>query len=334
MIRSLFLSMGELGKGARRPAGVPASNLKKVGVLGAGLMGAGIAYVSANAGLEVVLIDRDQESADKGKATSDKIVSTQIAKGRAKTADKDALLARIHATADYASAEGLRSRGRGGVRGSRGQGRGDEEGAGRARARRDLRQQHLDPADHFARRNVAEARAFHRRPFLLAGRQDDAGRDHHGREDRREGAGDGDGFRARDQEDADRRQRLPRLLRQPLRRQLHGGSACDGDGGRAAGDGRERRQDGRNAGRPARAQRRGRHRSELANPAGDREGSRRQRRRSGAEEADRDDGRERPALRPQERQGVLRLSGDTARRACGPGFRGSPASGSTPIRSA
>ncbi len=106
MIRSLFLSMGELNKGARHPANVPATNLKKVGVLGAGFMGAGIGYVSANAGLEVVLIDRDQESADKGKAYSDKVISSQIAKGRAKAADKDALLARIKATADYAELKG------------------------------------------------------------------------------------------------------------------------------------------------------------------------------------------------------------------------------------
>ena len=106
MIRSLFLSMGELNKGARRPADVAPVKLKKIGVIGAGFMGAGIAYVSANAGLEVVLIDRDQESADKGKAYSDKVISSQIAKGRAKTADKDALLARIHATADYAELKG------------------------------------------------------------------------------------------------------------------------------------------------------------------------------------------------------------------------------------
>ncbi|MBV8439051.1 MAG: enoyl-CoA hydratase/isomerase family protein [Hyphomicrobiales bacterium] len=106
MIRSLFLSMGELNKGARRPANVPAANLRKIGVLGAGFMGAGIAYVSANAGLEVVLIDRDQESADKGKAYSDKVISSQIAKGRAKTADKDALLARIKPTADYGELKG------------------------------------------------------------------------------------------------------------------------------------------------------------------------------------------------------------------------------------
>ena len=106
MIRSLFLSMGELNKGARRPANVPATKLKKIGVLGAGFMGAGIAYVSANAGLDVVLIDRDQEAADKGKAYSDKVVSSQIAKGRAKPADKEALLARIKATADYAELAG------------------------------------------------------------------------------------------------------------------------------------------------------------------------------------------------------------------------------------
>ena len=102
MIRTLFVSMGELNKGARRPAGIAPTKLKKVGIIGAGFMGAGIAYVSANAGLEVVLIDRDTESAERGKAYSHKLVSDQIAKGRAKTADRDTLLARIEATPDYA----------------------------------------------------------------------------------------------------------------------------------------------------------------------------------------------------------------------------------------
>ena len=106
MIRSLFVSMQELNKGARRPE-APASSLKKVGVLGAGLMGAGIAYVSAQAGLEVVLIDRDQEAADKGKAYSQKLLETQIKRGRAKQADADALLARITATPDYDKLKGV-----------------------------------------------------------------------------------------------------------------------------------------------------------------------------------------------------------------------------------
>ena len=101
MIRSLFVSMQELNKGARRPAEVPAKPIKKIGVLGAGFMGAGIAYVSAQAGIDVVLIDRDQEAADKGKAHSQKLISDQINRGRATGADRDALLARITATPDY-----------------------------------------------------------------------------------------------------------------------------------------------------------------------------------------------------------------------------------------
>ncbi|MCB8822753.1 FAD-dependent oxidoreductase [Microvirga rosea] len=101
MIRTFFLSMQELNKGARRPKNVPPTSLKKVGVVGAGFMGASIAYVTANAGMEVVLIDRDTEAAEKGKAHSHKLMTDQIMKGRAKTADRDALLARIKASADY-----------------------------------------------------------------------------------------------------------------------------------------------------------------------------------------------------------------------------------------
>ena len=66
MIRSLFLNKEALEKGANRPA-VEDQKVKKVGVIGAGMMGAGIAYVSANAGIEVVLIDQEQAAADRGK---------------------------------------------------------------------------------------------------------------------------------------------------------------------------------------------------------------------------------------------------------------------------
>ncbi|MDR7037831.1 3-hydroxyacyl-CoA dehydrogenase/enoyl-CoA hydratase/3-hydroxybutyryl-CoA epimerase [Methylobacterium sp. BE186] len=102
MIRTLFISMGELNKGARRPKDVAPTAIRKVGVVGAGFMGAGVAYVSANAGMEVVLIDQSVEAAEKGKAYAHTLVTNQISKGRAKTADRDALLARIHASADYA----------------------------------------------------------------------------------------------------------------------------------------------------------------------------------------------------------------------------------------
>jgi 3-hydroxyacyl-CoA dehydrogenase/enoyl-CoA hydratase/3-hydroxybutyryl-CoA epimerase len=106
MIRTLFVSMQELNKGARRPTQVPAKKLKKIGIIGAGFMGAGVAYVTAQAGMEVVLIDRDQESADKGKAHSERLISGQVSKGRAKPEDRDALLARITPTADYAALKG------------------------------------------------------------------------------------------------------------------------------------------------------------------------------------------------------------------------------------
>jgi 3-hydroxyacyl-CoA dehydrogenase/enoyl-CoA hydratase/3-hydroxybutyryl-CoA epimerase len=101
MIRSLFVSMQELNKGARRPADVPATNLKKIGVVGAGFMGAGIAQVSAAAGLQVVLIDRDQETADKGKAGLHKALSDRVNKGRMKSAERDGLLSLITPGAGY-----------------------------------------------------------------------------------------------------------------------------------------------------------------------------------------------------------------------------------------
>jgi len=103
MIRSLFLSMQELNKGARRPAGVPPTKVRKLAVIGAGFMGASIGYVSAKAGIDVVLIDRDQESADRGKAHAKSVIDGLVAKGRAKDSDRDALMNRITATADYAA---------------------------------------------------------------------------------------------------------------------------------------------------------------------------------------------------------------------------------------
>jgi 3-hydroxyacyl-CoA dehydrogenase/enoyl-CoA hydratase/3-hydroxybutyryl-CoA epimerase len=101
MIRSLFVSMGELNKGARRPANVPPTKVQKLAIIGAGFMGASVGYVSALAGIDVTLIDRDQASADKGKAHAKAVVDGLIQKGRMKQDKADAVLGRISATADY-----------------------------------------------------------------------------------------------------------------------------------------------------------------------------------------------------------------------------------------
>jgi 3-hydroxyacyl-CoA dehydrogenase/enoyl-CoA hydratase/3-hydroxybutyryl-CoA epimerase len=106
MIRSLFVSLQELNKGARRPADVPETKFKKIGVIGAGFMGAGIAYVTAKAGIPVVLIDRDMEAANKGKAHSESLISDAVKKGRAKPDEKDKLLSLITPSVDYADLNG------------------------------------------------------------------------------------------------------------------------------------------------------------------------------------------------------------------------------------
>jgi 3-hydroxyacyl-CoA dehydrogenase/enoyl-CoA hydratase/3-hydroxybutyryl-CoA epimerase len=106
MIRSLFVSLQELNKGARRPAGVPPTKFKKIGVLGAGFMGAGIAYVTAKAGIPVTLLDRDVPSAEKGKAHSAGLMDGLIKKGRATEEEKEKLLSLITPTTDYADLDG------------------------------------------------------------------------------------------------------------------------------------------------------------------------------------------------------------------------------------
>jgi len=103
MIRSLFLSMQELGKGARRPKTEPKTDIRTLGVLGAGVMGAGIAYVAARSGIDVVLIDTTTEKAEAGRATAAGIMDRQIAKGHATEQKKAELLSRIRPTTDFAA---------------------------------------------------------------------------------------------------------------------------------------------------------------------------------------------------------------------------------------
>src|SRR6056297_2922624 len=105
MIRSLFINKEALEKGANRPE-APDQKVRKLGVLGAGMMGAGIALVSAQAGIEVVLIDQSQEAADKGKSYSADYMDKGIKRGKATEEKKAALLDRITATTDYAALKG------------------------------------------------------------------------------------------------------------------------------------------------------------------------------------------------------------------------------------
>ncbi|MGB3148552.1 MAG: 3-hydroxyacyl-CoA dehydrogenase NAD-binding domain-containing protein, partial [Paracoccaceae bacterium] len=105
MIRSLFVNKEALEKGANRPD-VADQKVSKLGVLGAGMMGAGIAHVAALAGIEVVLIDATQAAADKGKGHSAAILDKGIARGKVTEAKKAEVLGRITATSDYSALKG------------------------------------------------------------------------------------------------------------------------------------------------------------------------------------------------------------------------------------
>jgi len=103
MIRTLFINKQAAEKGEQRPKNVEKSKLGKIGVLGAGMMGAGIAYVSAKGGAEVILLDREQAFAEKGKAYSKGIVDKAVGRGKMTQAKADELLARITPTTDYSA---------------------------------------------------------------------------------------------------------------------------------------------------------------------------------------------------------------------------------------
>lgn len=106
MINSLWTQLNSIKKGQSRPQGFERSKVSKVGILGAGMMGAGIAYVSAKAGMEVVLLDTAIEGAEKGKSYSTKLLDKAISRGRSTKDKKQALLDLIKTTTFYDDLEG------------------------------------------------------------------------------------------------------------------------------------------------------------------------------------------------------------------------------------
>ncbi|MCC5862702.1 MAG: enoyl-CoA hydratase/isomerase family protein [Gammaproteobacteria bacterium] len=101
MVRTLFVNKQKADKLAYRPADVPQLRVQKLGILGAGMMGAGIAYVSAMAGQQVVLLDTSEEAARKGKGYSEKLLTKAVERGKMPRDKADAILARIHPTTSY-----------------------------------------------------------------------------------------------------------------------------------------------------------------------------------------------------------------------------------------
>ncbi|HOW93489.1 MAG TPA: 3-hydroxyacyl-CoA dehydrogenase NAD-binding domain-containing protein [Mycolicibacterium fallax] len=107
MIQAFFLDLATINGGGSRPKGIEKTPITKIAVLGAGMMGAGIAYVSAKAGYEVVLKDVSQEAAERGKGYSEKIEAKALERGRTTAEKSQALLARITPTADPADLKGV-----------------------------------------------------------------------------------------------------------------------------------------------------------------------------------------------------------------------------------
>ena len=106
MIGTLWYQLNAIKKGQSRPKDVPAGKVSKVGILGAGMMGAGIAYVSAKVGIDVVLLDTTQENAEKGKAYSQGLLDKALSRGKTTPDKRDALLARIQPTTRYEDLQG------------------------------------------------------------------------------------------------------------------------------------------------------------------------------------------------------------------------------------
>ena len=204
MIQAFFFDLQAINAGKLRPQGVETFRATKLGVLGAGMMGAGIAYSVARAGIEVVLKDVSAESAARRARRTPRSCSTRRSPAARSTEEKKAeLLARITPTADPADLAGCDLVIEAVFEDPTPQAPGVRRGARRREPRRAALLQHLDAADHRARRpGVDRPDDFIGLHFFSPGRQDAARRDHQGREDLRRDAGQGLRRRPADPQDA------------------------------------------------------------------------------------------------------------------------------------
>ncbi|MEI7895130.1 MAG: 3-hydroxyacyl-CoA dehydrogenase NAD-binding domain-containing protein, partial [Myxococcales bacterium] len=106
MVRTLFSSMGEVNKLASRPRGIPPTEYKKIGILGAGMMGSGLAYVAALAGLQVVLIDTTIETAHRGKQFAKRLLDKKAQDKLISDDERLETLRRIKLSTEYGSLRG------------------------------------------------------------------------------------------------------------------------------------------------------------------------------------------------------------------------------------
>ena len=180
MIQAFFFDLQAVNSGANRPKDIASRKVEKVAVLGAGMMGAGIAYSCAKAGMQVVLKDVSAEAAAQGQG-----LCGGPAREGARPRPYDRAEARRaagphHAHRRPAGPRGLRRRHRGGLRGRLPQAQGLRGDRAHRRPRRAAVLQHLHPAHHRAGRRRRAGPGLHRPALLLAGRQDAAGGDHQG----------------------------------------------------------------------------------------------------------------------------------------------------------
>ena len=247
MIQAFFFDLQAVNGTRGRPDDIETFQSKKVVVLGAGMMGAAIAYVCAKSGIEVVLKDVDQEAAERGKGYCEKLVAKGVERGKVTPGEgRRAARRASRRPTDPAAADGADLVIEAVFEDPKVKAAGVRRDRAAPRRRRAAGLQHLDAADHRPRRVRVAAGRLHRAALLQPGGQDAAAGDHQGREDDRRDALPGARRRQADRQDADRRQRLARLLHLARDRHVHQRGHRDAHRGRA-----RRRRSSRPPRRPA-----------------------------------------------------------------------------------